>query len=141
MVPGYSPAPRRFGGLHVGLDDGFENQALAVGDTCLFHIRDRKLLSVFPLCRSADFVCSPWLIGSRGFTGEMMAGRELRCAGEFQAGDRLWLMTDALAQWFLRRTEAGGEPWAEVEARLASPTAEVRPPIDAAQPVVQAAKR
>src|SRR5262249_30691725 len=53
-------------------------QALAVGDTCLFHIRGGKLLSVFPMDRSIDFVCSPWLIGSRGFTADMMAGRELR---------------------------------------------------------------
>jgi Protein phosphatase 2C len=93
-------------------------RALAVGDSCLFHIRDQRLLSAFPLTRSCDFACSPWLIGSRGFTTEMMAMREMRLEGEFAHGDRLWLMTDALAQCVLRMAEVGEKPWESLEPFL-----------------------
>jgi hypothetical protein len=93
-------------------------RALAVGDSCLFHIRQQKLHCAFPLNRSCDFGCSPWLIGSRGFTPEVMAMREVRLEGEFGTGDRLWLMTDALAQWFLHEVEAGERPWQVLEHLL-----------------------
>jgi hypothetical protein len=39
--------------------------------------------------------------------------------GELAAGDRLWLMTDALAAWFLAEHEAGGAPWRELDERTA----------------------
>jgi hypothetical protein len=98
-------------------------QALAVGDCCLFHIRQQRLCQAFPVQCAHDFSNSPWLIGSRGFTPDMMVVRELRLEGEFQAGDRLWLMTDALAQWFLQLTEAGHQPWELLEPLLAEPEA------------------
>jgi hypothetical protein len=98
-------------------------QALAVGDTCLFHIRERSLHGAFPVACSADFDNAPWLIGSRRFTDEMMAVRELRLEGEVLAGDRLWLMTDALAQWFLQAREAGHRPWELLEPLLNAPAA------------------
>jgi len=96
-------------------------RALAVGDSCLFHIRDQKLHCAFPLKRSCDFASSPWLVGSRGFAPPMMAIRELRLEGDFDHGDRLWLMTDALAQWFLRRLEVGERPWELLEHLLTAP--------------------
>ena len=96
-------------------------RALAVGDSCLFHIRQGQLCQAFPLQRSHDFSNTPWLIGSRGFTPDMMVVRELRFEGEFQPGDRLWLMTDALAQWFLQLTETGHQPWEHLEPLLAAP--------------------
>jgi Protein phosphatase 2C len=98
-------------------------RALAVGDSCLFHIRDQKLHNAFPLRRSCEFGCSPWLIGSRGFTREVMAMREVRLEGEFGPGDRLWLMTDALAQWFLYGIETGERPWELLENLLTAPDA------------------
>jgi hypothetical protein len=98
-------------------------QALAVGDSCLFHVRGRALCEAFPVTCSEDFSNTPWLIGSRGFTADMMGERELRREGEFQRGDRLWLMTDALAQWFLQLTEAGHQPWDLLEPLLAMPDA------------------
>ena len=39
--------------------------ALAVGDTCLFHVRGDKLRYAFPLNRADQFGTSPRLIGSR----------------------------------------------------------------------------
>ena len=35
----------------------------------------------------------------------------LQQQGDWRPGDRLWLMTDALAQWFLVQVEAGDKPW------------------------------
>ena len=35
--------------------------------------------------------------------------------GQGRPGDRLWAMTDALAQWCLAEVEADGNPWAELE--------------------------
>lgn len=99
-------------------------QAMAVGDSCLFHIRGGNLLRAFPVQHTNDFDCSPWLVGSRGFTAEMMLLREQRTEGEFADGDRLWLMTDALAQWFLNQCEHAARPWEQLQKLLA----EIDPP-------------
>jgi hypothetical protein len=125
-LPWYAEIKRQQGAFATFLGVVLEPprfRALAVGDSCLFHIRNRGLHEAFPLKNSADFTSTPWLIGSRGFTPDMMAERELRHEGEFQAGDRLWLMTDALAQWFLHLTEAGHQPWELLEPLLVIPEA------------------
>ncbi len=85
---------------------------LAVGDSCLFQVRQDRLIEAFPLGRSAEFGNRPRLIGSRSAGG---AGQDVHAErqGTWQPGDQLLLMTDALAQWFLRRHEAGQRPWQE----------------------------
>jgi hypothetical protein len=85
--------------------------AQAVGDSCLFQLRGGALLRAFPLQRGDEFGSTPWLIGSRPPGAEVAGRHGQRAEGEWQAGDRLWLMTDALAQWFLRQAEEGGRPW------------------------------
>ncbi|HEX5272936.1 MAG TPA: protein phosphatase 2C domain-containing protein, partial [Gemmataceae bacterium] len=115
-LPWYAEAKRDDGAYAtlVGLvvADG-RWHALAVGDACLFQVRGDCLLASFPLGRSADFGNRPRLIGSRPFA-EAETHAEGR--GEWEAGDRFLLMTDALAQWFLRRHEAGERPWQELGA-------------------------
>jgi hypothetical protein len=98
-------------------------QALAIGDSCLFHIRQGQLRCAFPLTRSAEFSDSPWLLGSRGFSPGMMALRERRLEGDFAAGDRLYVMTDALAHWFCQAVESGQRPWELLETLLQLPSA------------------
>jgi hypothetical protein len=88
--------------------------AMAVGDTCLFQVRGERLVTAFPLGNSADFGNRPGLIGSRP-PADPGAEAHTEGGGEWDAGDRFLLMTDALAQWFLRRHEAGGRPWEEIE--------------------------
>jgi hypothetical protein len=85
--------------------------ALAVGDSCLFQLRGGALLRSFPLHRADEFGSTPWLIGSRPPGADVAVKHGQRAEGDWQAGDRLWLMTDALAQWFLRQAEEGGRPW------------------------------
>ena len=92
-------------------------RATAVGDSCLFHTRGARLLRAFPVSHSAEFGNSPPLIGSRTPPGDI-CHRAVQAKGAVAAGDRLWLMTDALSQWFLQELEAGRRPWQQLESLL-----------------------
>jgi len=100
---------------HDGL--GYSWLALAVGDSCLFQVRDDALVAAFPVERSADFTSVPWLIGSRG-GDDVPTAHGLSLAGRLVPGDRLWLMTDALACWFLAAAERDDSPWRRLQALL-----------------------
>ena len=91
-------------------------EAVAVGDTCLVQVR-RRQVQAFPVSRAGDFNDRPALLASRGGPPPAPA----RCAGSFLDGDRLLLMTDALAQWFLAEWEGGGQPWDELEPLAPAP--------------------
>jgi hypothetical protein len=95
--------------------DGHNWSAVAVGDTCLFQVRDGQLELAFPLTRAEDFHSSPWLIGSRQSPAGVPCQQSVRVEGDWRGGDRLWMMTDALAQWFLKETESGRMPWRMLE--------------------------
>jgi hypothetical protein len=98
---------------------GWRWQALAVGDSCLFQIREGRLIESFPLSRAEEFGSQPWLVGSR--TSELVPqSQSLTRKGDVLPRDKLWLMTDALGQWFLRQVEAGGRPWEELDRLLAA---------------------
>ena len=90
-------------------------RAAAVGDTCVMHIRDGHCIRSFPVDRAAQFSNEPRLIGSRGPNVKADLGR-----GKLEAGDRLLMMTDALAQWYLHTHETGGDPWEPVALVLAA---------------------
>jgi hypothetical protein len=92
-------------------------RAQAVGDTCLFQISRGRLARAFPLARSADFGNCPSLLGSR----QAQQGPPKKARGRWRAGDRFYLMTDALAQWFLARHEARARPWQAIDTVLAEP--------------------
>ena len=91
-------------------------QAEAIGDSCLVRVRKGRRPRAFPLKRSADFGNDPRLIGSR----EGMPQTPKRASGLLLPDDRLFLMTDALAQWFLRAHEGGSKPWDAVAALLSA---------------------
>jgi hypothetical protein len=95
-------------------------QAFAVGDSCFFHTRGADLLAAFPLDRSAQFNRHPRLVGSPLTADDMRGNRMLTVHGVRQAGDRLWMMTDALARWCLVEHEVGRNPWAQLESFLTS---------------------
>jgi hypothetical protein len=91
-------------------------RAEAVGDSCLFRVRKDDALLAFPVEKASDFGNQPRLIGSRG-------GPDLppKCvSGALLPWDRLFLMTDALAQWFLRAHEQGRRPWESVAPLLSA---------------------
>jgi Protein phosphatase 2C len=92
-----------FLGVSVRLaEDGAEWEAVAVGDSCLLHLRNGNSVASFPLTQSAEFNGAPTLVNSRGGNPVWKTGR-----GMFRPGETLLLATDALAQHLLESTERG----------------------------------
>ena len=86
-------------------------QAVAVGDSCLFVVRDGRLRLSFPLEDASEFDNNPALVCSNpDNAGELWEAVRLH-SGECAAGDLFVLATDALACWFLARNAAGEKPW------------------------------
>jgi hypothetical protein len=98
-------------------------KAVAVGDCCIFQVREDRLLGAFPVSRSMDFGNRPALLGARSSANghDDPLARAKQKIGRWQAGDRFFLMTDAAAQWFLRHDEEQRKPWQSVLSRLAEP--------------------
>jgi hypothetical protein len=93
-------------------------QALAIGDCCLFQVRDNRLVKAAPLGRAKDFGNTPWLVGSRSPLDKTLSKKTVHLKGDWAANDRLWLMTDALALWFLQQIEQGHRPWKALDRLL-----------------------
>lgn len=89
--------------------DGAWN-AIAAGDCCLLQRRDNALQTVFPLTRADDFSSTPALWATHAKPAQNVSATR-HAAGCWEPGDSLYLMTDALALWFLREREAGRDPW------------------------------
>ena len=90
----------------------------ALGDSCIFHIRQRKIVWAGPLATSADFGCGPLLLLTRPGLGEVYA-RSWRCwEGALEAGDVVLMATDALSEFLFKNFEAATEgnvmTWLEV---------------------------
>jgi Protein phosphatase 2C len=94
-------------------------RALAVGDCCLFHTRAGQLEQSFPMTRSEDFTNRPRLLGSRAHGSKDSSVGSERGYGRWRPGDRFFLMTDALAHWFLLRREQGHDPLNSIRGLLA----------------------
>ncbi len=99
--------------------------AVAIGDSCLFQVRDGKLFDLFPLSSSDEFGNQPPLLGSRSIAADARRA-EVRGHGSWRDADRFFLATDALAQWFLRQVEAGGMPWELLDDLFAAPDIQAR---------------
>jgi hypothetical protein len=97
--------------LAVAVDDAGW-RAAAVGDTCLFHVRDGVLLTAFPLDDPEDFGTAPPLLGSRDLDTALVADRVRLASGELGPGDVLYACTDALAAWVLA---ADPPPWEKLD--------------------------
>lgn len=76
-------------------------RAAALGDSCLFHLHDNRLVQAFPVSSVEDFGTTPDLFGSRNHDVALLARRTRFTEGQCRPGDRLLLMTDALAAWLL----------------------------------------
>ena len=85
-------------------------EAVAVGDTCLFRVREGKLLGSFPLQSPDEFNPTPSLIpSSRG--GNASGLNPSMAAGACRAGDVFLLASDALAQWALATARDDASVW------------------------------
>ena len=91
-----------------------EWQAMAIGDACLFQVREEQVITRFPIEQSAEFGTTPALLSTRPSYNQRSLEKLQLCQGECQLGDLLVLATDALAAWFLKQLEAGKQPWQEL---------------------------
>jgi hypothetical protein len=101
--------------------NAFSWQAVAVGDACLFHTRQESLLRAFPLEQSEQFDNFPVLIGSHSPPESVREKQSHWSDGHGYAGDRLWMMTDALAHWCLSSIESGRNPWRQLHSIISQP--------------------
>lgn len=88
--------------------------ARARGDSCLFHVRMNCLLVSFPQQLSSEFDSRPQLLGSRSAFSRV-ADRLRKVGGDCLPGDLFFLLTDALALWFLTQIEQGRQPWQSLD--------------------------
>jgi hypothetical protein len=86
--------------------------ASAIGDCCLFHLRQGGLRRAFPVCQSEEFGTRPASLRSRS-NGDETGPKYLHLWGRWHQGDVIILATDALAEWFLRQVQERGQPWEE----------------------------
>ena len=85
--------------------------ALAIGDSCLFQVRKKTLVTAFPLEYSNQFDSRPVLLSSRSNANEEPINAFQLRYSQWEVGDSFYLMTDAIAAWFLKSIESGGFPW------------------------------
>ena len=129
-IPWHGEAKARAGafatllGLTVAARSGSSRrlswQAVAVGDGCLFVVRDDSLWLSFPLEDADQFDNSPTLVCSNPDNAGDLWKDVRRSDGECVAGDSFILASDALACWFLERNAGGEMPWKTLLALDAS---------------------
>jgi hypothetical protein len=90
-------------------------RALAIGDCCVFQVRRRKLVTSFPIQSSCQFNSSPLLLSSRGALDQDDSQAILTMCGTWRKGDAFYLMSDAVACWFLTQVEKGRVPSRELQ--------------------------
>lgn len=86
-------------------------RCLALGDSCLFQVSGDRLAQKLPVSRSADFGLSTPLLYTERDSNQQNIPDAVRWHGTWQQGDCFFLLTDAIAQWFLREDERGAAPW------------------------------
>ena len=118
-IPWHGEAKARAGALAtlLGLTispagaGGLSWEAVAIGDCCLFIVRNGKLLLSFPLENAAQFNNTPVLICSNPANNRGLGGHVRRERGDCAPGDLILLASDALACWMLEDHAQGGRPW------------------------------
>jgi hypothetical protein len=109
-------------GLRIDEADGGTWKAFAVGDSCLFQVQGQTLTARFPIGSSSEFNNFPALIASDQERNRDLEKKIVKTGGTWQVGDKFFMMSDALAQWFLKEHEQGLKPW-DMLGSLGSPDA------------------
>jgi len=85
-----------------------EWSAFAVGDCCVFHTREEVILTSFPMDHAEQFNNRPLLLSSVA-SNNLGVVESVKCiSGTWVSGDTFYLMSDALAAWFLRYASLPG---------------------------------
>ncbi len=85
-------------------------KAVAVGDCCLFVVREGCLHTAFPVDDPSDFGNTPHLLCSNP-DSDLATGHISTSGGICQRGDVIILATDAVACWALTQRRRGADPW------------------------------
>jgi hypothetical protein len=107
-----SAIEQRVPGGAPGIEGGW--RAAAVGDSCLFQVRDDRLIVAFPMSAAECFDCSPILVSTRRTSPAILRQQVRTIDGTWRLYDSFYLATDALASWFLRAWQGGDMPWAQL---------------------------
>ena len=87
----------------------YQLRSYAVGDCCLFHVRQGEILASFPMTSAADFERDPISLCSVNMNRDHQL--EFQSFGaECAEHDLLVLCTDAIGKWAVGRMEAGDPP-------------------------------
>ena len=94
-----------------GPDDGDKSWcASAIGDTCLFQIRQTELICSFPMQNAESFNTWPALISSNPIHNTNLIEKSKSIGGSWVDSDQFFLMSDAISAWFLREYEINHHP-------------------------------
>jgi hypothetical protein len=120
-LPWYAEEKARAGafsallGLRLVDDDATSGggawQAIAVGDCCLVQLRGDDIIRGFPIERACEFNNRPILLSSNPDQNDKISDFLRLEEGRWNSDDAFYLMTDALAAWFLGAAEQGERPW------------------------------
>lgn len=107
-----SGAAAAFVGVHL-TNRAYEGcwEASALGDCCLIQVRGGHVIERFPIKSAGEFSNSPFLVSSNPSASEGWQERLRTMSGSWLSDDSFYLMSDALAAWFMRDEESGGAPW------------------------------
>jgi hypothetical protein len=92
-------------------------RSISVGDSCIFQLRE-SVVESFPVSDASYFGNSPDLISSNPAYNQTLEAKVKLKTGQFFFGDSFYLMTDAIANWFMTQTAKGEKPWAALEELL-----------------------
>jgi len=84
----------------------------SIGDCCTFHLRNDEILVSFPIEDEIEFSNNPFLVSTKIDDDDKIAKhfRELKNQ-KIRKGDYLFVMSDALACWFISKTKTNDKPW------------------------------
>lgn len=99
-----------FLGVRIDLES-HNYEALAIGDCCLFHIRDNSIVKQFPINLSSEFGNNPYLLSSKPIKNQDIENYLIEIKGAIVKEDVLLLMSDALSHWFMQNNESNEHPW------------------------------
>lgn len=96
---------------------------LCVGDTCIFQIRNEKVIFYKPIEKSTDFNNRPVLLPSLSSLNHLlkMDTRVKLFSSDWQRGDHLLLATDALAAFLIKNMEEQSDLVSNFSALVVTP--------------------
>lgn len=99
-----------FVGVQFALDSAAPCwQTFTLGDSCVLQQHNGAISYALPIADPQLFTSTPVLVPSRGQLHEYaFAQAQVACNG-FAPDDVLWLLTDAVAEWFLKRAAVQDE--------------------------------